>query len=134
MTAPDSSHPRLHVAVIEDDPDSALLAVASLSDHFHVETYTRGEDALAAFDRAIPSVVVLDIGLRRGMDGVQVLRTMRDDPRLAGVPALALTAYASDGMRERFLALGFDGYVAKPLRTPEQLLEAVQALLEERPG
>jgi len=129
MTVPQSS-PRPRIAIVEDDPDSALLAAASLSDHYDVQTYSRGEDALTAFVQQLPSAVVLDIGLRRGMDGVQVLRTMRDDPRLAAIPVIALTAYASQSMRERFLELGFNGYVAKPLRTPEQLLHAVKAILE----
>lgn len=127
-----ASPPRLRAAIIEDDADSALLAVSSLSADFDVTAYTRGEDALAAFTHLPPAVVVLDIGLRRGMDGVQVLRTMRETPGLAAIPVLALTAYASEGMRARFVELGFDGYLAKPLQTPEQLLHAVQGLLKTR--
>ena len=123
-----SNAPR--VALVEDDADSALLAVASLTPHYQVDTFTRGEDALAAFKRTIPVAVVLDIGLRRGMDGVQLLRTIREDARMDAVPTLALTAYASESMREKFMALGFDAYLAKPLREPEQLLDAVNALIK----
>jgi CheY-like chemotaxis protein len=123
--------PRPRVAIIEDDADSALLAVASLSSHFDVISYSRGEDALAAFKHLAPVAIVLDIGLRRGMDGVQVLRTIRETPALAPIPVLALTAYASESMRERFIELGFDGYLAKPLQAPEQLLNAVQGLLNK---
>ena len=131
MTA--SGAPRLpRVAVVEDDADSALLASASLASHFEVMTYTSGETALAAFTEYTPAAVVLDIGMRTGMDGVQVLRTMREIPALASIPALALTAYASASMRERFLSMGFDAYVAKPLQAPEQLLHAVQEMLARR--
>ncbi len=131
MTVPQGTG-RLRIAIVEDDPDSALLAVASLSSQFDVVTFSRGEDALAAFQRTLPDAVVLDIGLRRGMDGVQILRTMRDDPSLAHIPACALTAYASDSMRDRFLELGFNAYVAKPLQSPEQLLDAVNGILQSR--
>jgi CheY-like chemotaxis protein len=130
MTTPlPASTPRPRIAIIEDDADSALLAVASLSTHFDVISYSRGEDALAAFKHLTPAAIVLDIGLRRGMDGVQVLRTIRETPTIASIPVLALTAYASESMRERFIELGFDGYLAKPLQEPEQLLHAVQGLL-----
>lgn len=131
MTVPPSA--REIIAVVEDNADSALLANASLSSRFDVRSYTTGVDALAAFRRYTPAVVVLDIGLRGDMDGLQVLRTMRENPALSHVPAVAMTAYASDGMRERFLSLGFDGYVPKPLQAPEDLLDAVTALLGGRP-
>ena len=128
MSAP--TPPELpRVAVVEDDPDSAQLATASLASYYDVSAYTSGEAALAAFTEYTPVAVILDIGMREGMDGMQVLRTMRGIPALRDIPALALTAYASASMRERFLALGFDGYVAKPLHSPEQLLHAVQEMV-----
>lgn len=130
MTAPEApSRPR--IAIVEDDADSALLAKASLSQYFDIDLYTNGEDALAAFAKAPPIAVVLDIGLR-GMDGVQVLRNIRENPTLARVPVIALTAYATDGIRDRFIELGFDRYVSKPLQAPEQLLKAVTSAIKQR--
>ena len=130
MTAPQApAKPR--VAVVEDNADSALLAKASLSQYFDVDIYTSGEAALAAFVDFPPIAIVLDIGLR-GMDGVQVLRGIRENPALAKVPVIAMTAYTTDGIKERFIELGFDRYVAKPLQTPEQLLKAVTSAIKQR--
>ena len=67
----------------------------------------------------------LDISLP-GIDGIEVLRRIRSDDDLRQIPVFALTAHAMIGDRERFLALGFDGYVGKPildLRTLTNVIE-----------
>ena len=61
-----------------------------------------------------PEVVLMDVQLP-DIDGVEALRRLRADRRTASVPVLAVTAQAMHGDRERFLAAGFDGYVAKPV-------------------
>jgi two-component system cell cycle response regulator DivK len=48
-------------------------------------------------------------------DGWEALKQIRDDPRTAGLVVVAVTAYAVDGDEPRFLAGGFDGYLAKPI-------------------
>lgn len=70
-----------------------------------------------------PDLVVLDIQLP-DMDGLAALRWLRAEPATARLPVVALTAFAMREDRERLLAAGFDGYLAKPLdvRTfPEQV-------------
>jgi CheY-like chemotaxis protein len=57
---------------------------------------------------------LLDISLPT-MDGLEVLRHLRADPTLAGLPVIAMTAHAMRGDRERFLEAGFDEYVVKPI-------------------
>ena len=61
-----------------------------------------------------PDWVFLDISLP-GIDGIEVLRRIRSDDDLRQIPVFALTAHAMIGDRERFLALGFDDYVGKPI-------------------
>jgi CheY-like chemotaxis protein len=130
MTAPQApTKPR--IAIVEDNEDSALLAKASLEQYFEIDVYTNGEAALAAFGDAPPIAIVLDIGLR-GMDGVQVLRGIRENPALARVPVVAMTGYTTEGIKERFIELGFDRYVAKPLQSPDQLLKAVTSAIKQR--
>jgi CheY-like chemotaxis protein len=53
------------------------------------------------------------------VDGVQALGRLRANERTAAIPVLALTAQAMDGDRERFLAAGFNGYLAKPVNVRE---------------
>ena len=72
-----------------------------------------------------PDWVFLDISLP-GIDGIEVLRRIRSDDDLRQIPVFALTAHAMIGDRERFLALGFDDYIGKPildLRTLTNVIE-----------
>ena len=61
-----------------------------------------------------PDVVLMDVQLP-DINGVEALGRLRADRRTASIPVIALTAQAMHGDRERFLAAGFDGYVAEPV-------------------
>ena len=115
---------RPRVAMVEDNPDNRLLVQAILRDRYQVVEYATGQDALDGFAQARPDVVLLDISLP-GMDGTEVLERMRQDPGLADVPVIALTAHALEEDRGRYLAVGFDGYVTKPILDETFLLEAI---------
>ena len=72
-------------------------------------------------------MVITDIALP-GMDGVELLRRMRADRQLRGIPVIAASAHAMNGDRERYLAAGFDAYLAKPIESAG-LLSAIRAVL-----
>ncbi len=61
-----------------------------------------------------PDLILMDVQLP-GIDGVEALGRLRADPATASIPVAALTALAMKEDRERFLAAGFDGYLAKPI-------------------
>jgi two-component system cell cycle response regulator DivK len=110
------------ICVVEDNPDNRMLLRAILSDRYELTEYEDGVSALAGLLLARPDAVLLDISLP-GMDGTEVLRRVRAEPHLNGLPIIALTAHAMAGDRARFLSAGFDEYVSKPI-TDEQLLFA----------
>ena len=116
------------VALVEDNPDNRMLVEAILDGVHPVRSFANGVEALAGFAAEPPGLVLLDISLP-GLDGPAVLARMRADPRLAGVPVVALTAHALNGDRERLLAAGFDGYVAKPIVDETALLTAIDRCL-----
>jgi two-component system, cell cycle response regulator DivK len=120
------------VAVVDDNADSRLLVDAILGGAYEVRGYASGPEALAAFAERAPGVVLLDISVP-GMSGPELLARLRADPRLRHVPAIALTAHATAGARERYLAAGFDGYVAKPIVDETQLIRAVERALDGAP-
>lgn len=114
------------IAVVDDNADSRLLVDAILGDAYEVRGHASAVEALAAFDAAVPDLVLLDISLPE-MSGFDLLARMRADARLRRVPAIALTAHAMHGAREAYLAAGFDGFVAKPIVDEGALLRAVEA-------
>jgi CheY-like chemotaxis protein len=65
-----------------------------------------------------PDLVLMDLQLP-GIDGFEALRLLRQDPRLGGVPVVALTAFAMREDRERTARAGFDGYLSKPISVRE---------------
>jgi len=73
-----------------------------------------GREALEIIGASRPDLVLLDIEMPL-VDGIGVLHQVRRDPNFARLTVLAVTANAMQGDRERILAEGFDGYVAKPI-------------------
>jgi two-component system, cell cycle response regulator DivK len=119
------------IALIEDNADNRLLARAILEDRYEIAEYASGADALDALRRSPPELVLLDISLPL-MDGTEVLRRIRADIALRDLPVIALTAHAMAGDREKYLDLGFDAYVAKPIVDESILLGEIERLLGSR--
>jgi CheY-like chemotaxis protein/HPt (histidine-containing phosphotransfer) domain-containing protein len=116
------------IAVVEDNPDNRLLVRVILEPHYEVAEYETGPSALEGLAREKPDVLLLDISLPE-MDGMEVLRRLRAHSELRTLPVIALTAHAMAGDREKYLGLGFDDYVTKPIVDENVLLEAIQRKL-----
>jgi CheY-like chemotaxis protein len=89
-----------------------------------------GTEALQMMEQALPDILLLDIGMPV-LDGFAVVRAIRENPRLAALPVLAVTAYAMQGDRERVLESGFDGYLSKPINATS-LAQELERLLSKR--
>jgi two-component system response regulator MprA len=114
------------VLVVDDDPPILRMLERTLvAEGYAVESAADGGAALAAVERAVPDVVVLDVGMP-GLDGLAVCRRLRR----AGLalPVLLLTARDSVSDRVAGLDAGADDYLVKPF-APEELLARVRALL-----
>ena len=104
-----------NVLVAEDSPVNRELLRELLENRGYAVTEAcDGEAALRMLDESRPDVLLLDIGMPI-LDGFAVIRKIREDPRLATLPVLAVTAYAMLGDRENVLNAGFDGYLSKPI-------------------
>jgi CheY-like chemotaxis protein len=121
------------IAVVEDNADNRLLVSAMLEGLYAITEYENGADALRGMASQPPDVVLLDISLPE-MDGPEVLRRIRADAALRHLPVIALTAHAMAGDRERYLKLGFDHYVPKPIVNEEDLLGAIRRCLDLQKG
>lgn len=103
------------VLVTDDHADSAdLLDTVLAAKGAMVRVAYGALDALDALAAFVPHALVLDLSMP-DIDGYELLRRIRLMPRLAHVPAIALTAHARDLDRERALAAGFTSHTAKPV-------------------
>jgi CheY-like chemotaxis protein len=119
------------IAVVEDNADNRLLLQALLGDLHDLSEYETGRDAVEGLESDAPDLVLLDISLP-GMDGPEVLAWIRAHPSIAATPVIALTAHAMAGDREKYLALGFDAYLTKPIVDEDVLIEAIDRCLTSR--
>jgi CheY-like chemotaxis protein len=88
-----------------------------------------GQEALRIVEQTQPELLLLDIGMPV-MDGFAVIRRIRENPRLAKLPVVAITAYAMRGDRERILNSGFDGYLSKPVTSSSLASELDRVLTQ----
>jgi PAS domain S-box-containing protein len=114
----------LRILLAEDNKVNQLVATSLLRKRGHtVSVAATGREALAALDEAGPGafdVVLMDVQMP-DMDGFEATRIIRAREQSTGVhlPIVAMTANAMKGDKERCLAAGMDGYVAKPFDTDE---------------
>ena len=114
------------ILVVDDDaPILRMLGRTLSAEGYTVETAGDGGEALAAVERSIPDLVVLDVGLP-GLDGLAVCRRLRE--KGLATPVLLLTARDAIPDRVAGLDAGADDYLVKPFATDE-LLARVRALL-----
>ena len=117
------------ILIVEDNPMNLKLARDVLeAKGYRVVVAENGEDgvALAAAER--PDLVLMDIQLP-GIDGVEALRRLREDPATSRILVVAFTASVMAGERSRVTAAGFDAFVSKPIDL-KPFLATIARLLE----
>jgi two-component system, cell cycle response regulator DivK len=104
------------LVLIVDDNDRNLRLARDVLRHSSFRTLeaVTAADAIRLAREQLPNVILMDIRLP-DMDGSAALAALKNDERTATIPVVALTSFAMMGDRERFIALGFDGYLEKPI-------------------
>ncbi|MGD9762381.1 MAG: response regulator [Candidatus Binatia bacterium] len=116
------------ILIIEDNATNLeLMAYLLAAFGYTVAAAHDGLEGVAAVRAAPPALVICDVQLPR-MDGFEFARWIKATPPLHDIPLIAVTALAMVGDREKLLAAGFDGYIAKPI-DPERFVSAVEAFL-----
>jgi CheY-like chemotaxis protein len=119
------------VVVVDDEPTAREVMTQALQRHgARVTSAASAADAMEILNQCTVDVVLADIAMP-GEDGYSFIRRIRasKNPRLAAIPAAAVTAHARHADRELALAAGFQRHLAKPVdpialaRTVEQLLD-----------
>jgi two-component system alkaline phosphatase synthesis response regulator PhoP len=125
-TNPAQSGPR--ILVVDDEEDLLELVRYNLVKHgYQVECVGTGEDALKSARREPPDLIVLDLMLP-AVDGLEVCRRLKSEPKTRDVPIVMLTAKGEDADVVAGLERGADDYIAKPF-SPKVLTARVRALL-----
>jgi two-component system phosphate regulon response regulator PhoB len=124
---------RGRILVVDDEPDLLELVKHQLGkEHYEVTTAQDGEVALATARRHPPDLVVLDLMLP-GIDGLEVCRRLKADPRTMHVPIIMLTAKGEESDAVIGLSQGADDYVRKPFGSKE-LVARIAARLRSARG
>ncbi len=118
------------ILVIEDNLTNLELVTYLLTAAGHSALTARdGDVGVETACRELPDLIICDVHLPR-VDGYQVVQLLRRQSALHLVPVVAVTALAMVGDREKVLAGGFDGYIAKPI-VPETFVAQVEAFLPD---
>ena len=119
------------IMVVDDDPNIAQLVKLYLEkEGYEVTVETRGDDAMAAFQKNPPSLMLLDVMLP-GMDGWQVCRGIR---QMSNIPIIMLTAKGETFDKVLGLELGADDYITKPFEGKELVARVKAVLRRAAPG
>jgi two-component system cell cycle response regulator DivK len=103
------------ILVVEDTPANMILVLTLLESEGHtVFQADRAQQGIEIAHREPLDLILMDIQMP-GMDGIEAMRLLKADRRTSAIPAIALTAFAMKGDRERLLGAGFDSYIEKPI-------------------
>ncbi len=116
------------ILVIEDnDRNRRLLKILLESRGYEVIEAITGEEAMKYLRDHEPALILMDIQLPN-VDGLELTKNIKSDPKTAHIPIVAVTAYAMKGDRERILEAGCDGYISKPINTRKLILLVTEIL------
>ena len=117
------------VLVVDDREDSRVLVRKVLGRHgYEVIGAATGEDAITMAQNELPDLILMDIRLPGGIDGLEATRRIKALPQLAHIPILAMTASVRPEDMQRALGEGCSGFVRKPIdidELPRQVAEHI---------
>jgi CheY-like chemotaxis protein len=104
-----------NVLIVEDEVDGQEV-VEGILGYFNIATdvAATAEEAIQLLAQQRYTAAVIDLGLP-GIDGLELMRLIREQQALAGLPCIAITAYHTSQLKREALEAGFDAYFAKPL-------------------
>jgi two-component system, NarL family, sensor histidine kinase BarA len=109
---------------IEDDPIAFEVVKSFLKDICEIDWAGSGDEALRKSSEKNYRLILMDIHLPRGLNGIQLTKHFRNDNYYSKIPIIAVTAYAMAGEKEEILSNGCDDYISKPF-TKKLLLDTI---------
>lgn len=116
------------ILVVEDSPTQRQMIADFLGDYdFQVEIARNGVEALNHLHNSCPDVVLLDV-LMPQMNGYEVCRRIKNDPKTQDIPVIICSAKITQADRYWGMKIGADAYIGKPFKQTE-LIEAIERCL-----
>jgi two-component system, OmpR family, phosphate regulon response regulator PhoB len=117
-----SEHKPKKILIVDDEPDVADLVSYHLkAKGYQVETVNNPNVSIGTARSFLPDLVILDI-MMPDLNGIQICRILRADPRLKNIPIIFLTAKGEETDRISGFESGCDDYICKPFSTKELIL------------
>jgi PAS domain S-box-containing protein len=115
--------------LIAEDNEANIITISS---YLGVKGYQllvarNGHEAIELAQSSLPNLILMDIQMP-GMDGIEAIQKIRQNPELSSIPIIAITALAMKGDREKCLTAGANDYISKPIKL-KQLNETIQHFL-----
>jgi CheY-like chemotaxis protein len=127
---------KAQILIVDDNESNLRLMQAILdSEGYPVKSAMNAEEALGLLQTWQPSLILMDIQLP-GIDGLELTRRLKRDPRYRRIVIVALTAYAMKGDEDKARDAGCDGYITKPIdtrRLPGVIDEHLRAAIKVPP-
>jgi two-component system alkaline phosphatase synthesis response regulator PhoP len=119
------------ILVVDDEEDILELLRYNLQkEGYQVICSANGEDAVARAKADVPDVIVLDLMLP-GMDGLEVCKILKNNPKTANIPIIMLTAKGEEADIVTGLELGADDYITKPF-SPKIVIARLRTVLRRK--
>ncbi|HVZ79261.1 MAG TPA: response regulator [bacterium] len=105
------------ILIIDDNPLNLKLAKLLLEvEHYQVHTAQGAEEAFRVLEGFRPRLILMDFQLP-GVDGLELTRRLKADPRSKDAIVIMITSYDQKGDEQKAMAAGCDGYLSKPIDT-----------------
>lgn len=131
VTQPTVDLAKLNCLYIEDQVDSQILFKVQLKGLKDVQFAPSFEEALPLLDKYTFDFIVIDINLQGEYNGLDALKLIHKMPGYEHTPIIAVTAYVLPGDKEKFIAAGFDDFIAKPIFR-EKMIDSLQKIFLSR--
>ena len=119
------------ILIIEDDPYVQRMYKRIFAHQkYQTELTSTGEEGLNVAKSKLPDLILLDIMLP-GLNGIEVLKELKDDPKTKTIPVLMLTNVGEEDIVRQANELGADSYMVKADFTPDQLLAQIKKYLKD---
>lgn len=120
------------ILIVEDNELNMKLFHDLLAAHgYRVLQAFDGHAGLQLAQQHHPDLIIMDVQLPGNISGLEVTQIIKNDPELAGIPVVAVTAFAMKGDEAKVRAAGCDGYITKPI-SALSFLQSIKKYLSER--